>query len=101
MRTRMMNDARKTKGRRCPGSASVPRARLRPRTGRMPALPGGPRGQAVAEFAIVAAVLLVLPLVVIDLARAGLMQHDLDGAAADLARPLVRLTGADTSGSPR
>ena len=95
-----MNDARKTKGRSCAGSASVPLARLRPGTGKMPALPAGP-GQALVEFAIVATILLGLTLVVIDLARAGLMQHDLDSGAGDLARSLAAITGVNNSGNTR
>src|SRR6266566_397939 len=122
MRARLMNYARKTRGRRCTGSASVPQSRSRPRTGRRPALPARPwtgrrpalparpragrrpalpagPGQAMAEFAFVAVILLGLTLAVIDLARAGLMQHDLDGGASDLARSLVAITGASSSGS--
>ncbi len=53
----------------------------------------------MAEFAFVAVILLGLTLAVIDLARAGLMQHDLDGGASDLARSLVVITGANSSGS--
>src|SRR5438552_19207139 len=98
MRARLMNDAHKTRGRRCTGSASVPQSRPRPWTGQRPALPAGP-GQAMAEFAFVATILLGLTLAVIDLARAGLMQHDLDGGASDLARSLVAITGANSSGS--
>ena len=86
MRAQLMNDARKTRGRCCAGSASVPLA-----------LPAGP-GQALGEFAIVATILLGLALVVIDLARAGLMQHDLDSGASDLARTLVTITGTNNSG---
>ena len=95
-----MKFAHKSRGRRCTQSASVTRAPLRPRAGKMLALPAGP-GQAMAEFAIVAAILLALTLAVIDLARAGLMQHDLNGGASDLARSLVRITGANSSGSTR
>src|SRR5205085_7237031 len=71
MRAQLMNDARKTRGRCCAGSASVPLARLRPGTGTMPARPAGPGpgtgtmpalpagpGQALVEFAIVATILL-------------------------------------------
>ena len=71
-----MNDARETRGRRCPG-------------------------QALVEFAIVATILLGLTLVVIDLARAGLMQHDLDSGASDLARSLAAITGVNNSGNTR
>ena len=92
-----MNYARKTKGRCCTGSARVSLARLRPGAGRMPAFPAGP-GQALVEFAIVATILLGLTLAVIDLARAGLMQHDLDSGASDLARSLVAITGTNNSG---
>src|SRR3989442_1572814 len=111
MRARLMNDARKTRGRRCTGSASGPHSRPRPWTGRRPALPARPwtgrrpalpaaPGQAMTEFAFVAVILLGLTLAVIDLARAGLMQHDLDGGASDLARSLVAITGANSSGTP-
>jgi Flp pilus assembly protein TadG len=65
----------------------------------MPALPAGPPGQALVEFAIVATILLGLTLAVIDLARAGLMQHDLDSGAGDLARSLAAITGVNNSGS--
>ena len=65
----------------------------------MPALPAGAPGQALVEFAIVATILLGLTLAVIDLARAGLMQHDLDSAAGDLARSLVTIAGTNNSGS--
>jgi Flp pilus assembly protein TadG len=64
----------------------------------MPALLAGAPGQALVEFALVATILLGLTLAVIDLARAGLMQHDLDSGAGDLARSLVALTGANSSG---
>jgi Flp pilus assembly protein TadG len=64
----------------------------------MPALPAGP-GQALVEFAIVATILLGLTLVVIDLARAGLMQHDLDSGAGDLARSLAAISGVNSSGN--
>jgi Flp pilus assembly protein TadG len=93
-----MNDARKTRGRSCAGGAGVSRARSRPGAGRMPALPAGP-GQALVEFAIVATILLGLTLVVIDLARAGLMQHDLDSGAGDLARSLAAISGVNSSGN--
>ena len=93
-----MNDARKTWRRRCTWSARGTLARLRPGAGKMPALPAGP-GQALVEFAIVATILLGLTLVVIDLARAGLMQHDLDSGASDLARSLAAITGVNNSGS--
>ena len=92
-----MNEARKTWRRRCAGSASGTLAQLRPGAGKMPALPAGP-GQALVEFAIVATILLGLTLVVIDLARAGLMQHDLDSGASDLARALGTITGTNNSG---
>ena len=75
-----MNDTHKRRGRRCAGGAS-----------------GG--GQALVEFAIVATILLGLTLVVIDLARAGLMQHDLDSGAGDLARSLAAITGVNNSGN--
>jgi Flp pilus assembly protein TadG len=65
----------------------------------MRALPAGAPGQALVEFAIVATILLGLTLAVIDLARAGLMQHDLDSGAGDLARSLTALTGANSSGN--
>jgi Flp pilus assembly protein TadG len=64
----------------------------------MPALPAGAPGQALVEFALVATILLGLTLAVIDLARAGLMQHDLDSGAGDLARSLVALTGTNSNG---
>src|SRR5947209_9976382 len=86
MSARLRNDARTARGRRSTG------------TGRRPALPTAP-GQAMTEFAFVAVILLGLTLAVIDLARAGLMQHDLDGGASDLARSLVAITGANSSGS--
>lgn len=69
-----------------------------PGAGKMPTLAAG-RGQALVEFAIVATILLGLTLVVIDLARAGLMQHDLDSGAGDLARSLAAITGVNNSGN--
>jgi Flp pilus assembly protein TadG len=94
----MMNDARKTSGQRCTGSAGILPARGRNGARGTPALPAGP-GQAMAEFAIIVAVLLGLTLAVIDLARAGFMQHDLDGGAATLARSLAAIAGTNSSAS--
>ncbi len=60
----------------------------------------GPRGQGTVEFAMIAVVLFGLLLAVIDLGRAGFMQHALDGAADDLARSLAAISGVNASGSP-
>lgn len=57
------------------------------------------KGQGTAEFAMIAVVLFGLLLGVIDLGRAGFMQHNLDAAAADMARSLTTLTGASSSGN--
>ena len=57
------------------------------------------QGQAMLEFALMAIVLLVLVFAVIDLARAGFMQHDLDGGARDLASSLAALNGTSSLGS--
>ncbi len=63
-------------------------------------VPAGARhGQAIVEFALVSIVLLGLLFAVIDLARAGYVQHSLDRGAADLAQGLATISGATTSGS--
>ena len=58
------------------------------------------RGQSTVEFALIAIVLVGLLLAVIDLGRAGYMQHRLDSGAADLAQRLAGISGTTTSGSP-
>ena len=57
------------------------------------------QGQAMLEFALMAIALLVLVFAVIDLARAGFMQHDLDGGASDLVSSLATLSGTNSSGN--
>jgi Flp pilus assembly protein TadG len=56
------------------------------------------RGQATVEFALVVIVFLGILLVVIDLARAGLMQHNLDRGVGDLAHQLATISGTNSSG---
>jgi Flp pilus assembly protein TadG len=58
------------------------------------------RGQSTVEFAFIAIVLVGLLLAVIDLGRAGYLQHRLDSGAADLAQRLAGISGTTTSGSP-
>jgi Flp pilus assembly protein TadG len=58
------------------------------------------RGQSTVEFAFIAIVLVGLLLAVIDLGRAGFVQHSLDRGAADLAQSLAGISGTTTSGSP-
>jgi Flp pilus assembly protein TadG len=58
------------------------------------------RGQSTVEFAFIAIVLVGLLLAVIDLGRAGYVQHRLDSGAADLAQSLAGISGTTTSGSP-
>jgi Flp pilus assembly protein TadG len=58
------------------------------------------RGQSTVEFAFIAIVLVGLLLAVIDLGRAGYVQHSLDRGAADLAQRLAGISGTTTSGSP-
>jgi Flp pilus assembly protein TadG len=58
------------------------------------------RGQSTVEFAFIAIVLVGLLLAVIDLGRAGFVQHNLDRGAADLAQRLAGISGTTTSGSP-
>jgi Flp pilus assembly protein TadG len=55
------------------------------------------RGQATVEFALVAIVFLGTLLPVIDLARAGLMQHNLDRGVGDLAHQLATISGTNSS----
>jgi Flp pilus assembly protein TadG len=58
------------------------------------------RGQSTVEFAFIAIVVVGLLLAVIDLGRAGFVQHSLDRGAADLAQSLAGISGTTTSGSP-
>src|SRR5919198_6087932 len=58
------------------------------------------RGQSTVEFALIAIVLVGHLLAVIDLGRAGYVQHSLYSGAADLAQRLAAISGTTTSGSP-
>lgn len=58
------------------------------------------RGQATVEFALVIIVLLGLMFAVIDLARLGFTQHELDGGAGDLAHALATISGTNSTGDP-
>jgi Flp pilus assembly protein TadG len=62
-------------------------------------MPRTQQGQAMVEFALIAIVLLALVFAVIDLARAGFMQHDLDAGASDLVGHLAALSGTNSSGN--
>ena len=55
-------------------------------------------GQATVEFALVGIVFLGTMFAVIDLARAGFMQHNLDRGVGDLAHQLATISGTNSSG---
>ena len=55
-------------------------------------------GQAMVEFAMSSIVFLGLVFGIIDLARAGFMQHNLNNGASDLASSLAQLSGTNGSG---
>lgn len=61
---------------------------------------GAGRGQSTVEFALISLVLLGLLVAIMDLGRAGYVQHSLDRGAADLAQGLATISGTTTSGSP-
>ena len=57
-----------------------------------------PRGQATVEFAVVCIALLGLLFALVDLARAGFAQHELDGGTGDLAHTLAAISSINSSG---
>lgn len=60
----------------------------------------GRRGQTTVEFALGLIVFLGLMLGVIDLAHAGLVQHQIDSGVGDLAHSLATISGTNSTGDP-
>jgi Flp pilus assembly protein TadG len=58
------------------------------------------RGQATVEFALVSIIFLGLLFATIDLAHAGLLQHQLDAGAGELAHGLATLSGTNSNPDP-
>ena len=56
------------------------------------------RGQATVEFAVVCVALLGMLFALIDLARAGFTQHELDTGVGDLAHALAVINSINSSG---
>lgn len=54
------------------------------------------RGQALVEFSLGALIVLGLVLCIIDMGRAGFMQHNLDSSAAYLAQTLARYSSGNS-----